>query len=76
MWNKMKTITAPWIRCLEQLPPENKVVNTKIHDADGERNIALLYRQGRLWYFPDHSMYVYYTPTHWHEIETAEANEI
>jgi hypothetical protein len=24
-----------------------------------------LKRQGNLWYTPDGSMYVYYTPTHW-----------
>jgi hypothetical protein len=38
---------------------------TKIHDADGERNVQKLLRQGRLW-FAD-GMYVYYTPTHWSE---------
>lgn len=61
--------TKPWTRCLDSEPPENKVVNTKIHDASGCRNEALLYRQGRLWYFPDHSMYVYFMPTHWRECE-------
>lgn len=45
--------------------PENEVVLTKIHDADGERNIQKLKRQGRLWWLPSGSMYVYYTPTHW-----------
>lgn len=46
--------------------PEDKIeVETKIDDAKGERNIQTLKRQGNLWFFPDDSMYVYYTPTHW-----------
>lgn len=48
--------------------PENKLVNTKISDIGGERNHAQLRRRGRLWYFADDSMYVYYRPTHWQEI--------
>ena len=44
--------------------PEGKVVWTKIHDKDGERNVAQLKRRGNLWFLPDGSMYVYYTPTH------------
>jgi hypothetical protein len=45
--------------------PEGQVVWTKIHDRDGERNVQPLKRSGRLWWFEDGSMYVYYTPTHW-----------
>jgi hypothetical protein len=45
--------------------PENEVVATKIEDALGTRNWQLLIRKGRLWFLPDESMYVYYTPTHW-----------
>lgn len=48
--------------------PEHVVVDTKIHDDDGERNVQRLMRRGNLWWFPDGSMYVYYTPTHWKEI--------
>ncbi|MFZ1005321.1 MAG: hypothetical protein WAN65_00685 [Candidatus Sulfotelmatobacter sp.] len=44
--------------------PEGVVVMTKIDDAKGVRNECMLRRRGRLWYFPDDSMYVYYTPTH------------
>lgn len=62
-----KINTKPWTRCLDSAPPENKVVNTKIHDPSGCRNEAMLVRQGRLWFFPDRSMYVYYIPTHWQE---------
>lgn len=54
-----------WIPRREQLPPEGEVVETKIDDSKGERNIQTLRRRGFLWYFPDDSMYVYYTPTHW-----------
>lgn len=58
-----------WYRCSSQLPPEGEVVETKIDDADGIRNHQVLKRQGRLWFFPDGSMYVYYTPTHWRPIQ-------
>ena len=45
--------------------PEGKVVLTKIDDENGERNVQKLKRLGRLWFVPDGSVYVYYTPTHW-----------
>lgn len=45
--------------------PENVIVKTKIDDADGLRNEQSLKRRGNLWWHPDGSMYVYYTPTHW-----------
>jgi hypothetical protein len=45
--------------------PENKVVLTKIDDGAGVRNEASLKRSGRLWFVPDGSVYVYYSPTHW-----------
>ena len=45
--------------------PRDVVVRTKIHDAFGARNDQPLRLRGNLWYFPDDSMYVYYTPTHW-----------
>lgn len=48
--------------------PNNVVVWTKIHDAEGERNVTQLTRQNGLWFFPDFSMYVYYSPTHWQHI--------
>lgn len=48
--------------------PENVLVETKIDDEDGERNVRKMRRQGRLWFVADNSMYVYYTPTHWREI--------
>lgn len=45
--------------------PENVVVLTKIDDSTGARNEQPLKCQGRLWWLPDGSMYVYYIPTHW-----------
>lgn len=45
--------------------PEGLVVMTKIDDAKGVRNEQSLKRCGHLWFFPDGSMYVYYTSTHW-----------
>jgi len=45
--------------------PDGIEVLTKIHDADGCRNVQTLKRNGRLWFVPDGSMYVYYVPTHW-----------
>lgn len=48
-----------------QTPPENVPLETKIHDRSGDRNVQILFRQGKLWFVPDGSMYVYYEPTHW-----------
>lgn len=45
--------------------PDNTIVETKIDDAKGCRNVQPLKRQNRLWFLADGSMYVYYTPTHW-----------
>jgi hypothetical protein len=62
----MKTCTEnQWISVAQQLPPEGETVNTKIDDAKGCRNEAMLKRRGNLWFFADESMYVYYLPTHW-----------
>ena len=57
--------TADWIIIRDNPPPEGRVVLTVISDRDGIRNEQRLKRQGRLWFLPDGSMYVYYTPTHW-----------
>jgi len=58
---------SDWQRVGDTLPPDGLVVETKIDDSHGCRNEVALMRQGRLWFFPDLSMYVYYTPTHWRE---------
>ncbi len=60
-----------WIPCLRELPPTDVVVETKIDDENGVRNVQTLRRYQRdtntrsLWFFPNMSMYVYYEPTHW-----------
>ena len=53
--------------------PQNTVVMTKIHDADGARNEQALQRIGNLFWTPDDSMYVYYTPTHWRFMTDGES---
>jgi hypothetical protein len=59
-----------WNSCKFVLPPERLEVLTKIDgDGHGPRNETTLKRQGRLWFFPDMSMYVYYEPTHWKPVE-------
>lgn len=52
--------------------PEGVKIETKIDDEKGERNVQTLVKRTRepgktrpLFWFPDGSMYVYYTPTHW-----------
>jgi hypothetical protein len=52
--------------------PEGVEVMTKIDDAAGERNVQTLVQRTRepgktrpMFWVPDGSMYVYYTPTHW-----------
>lgn len=54
-----------WIKTADELPKENVVVETKINDDKYCRNQTTLKRRGKLWFYPDGSMYVYYTPTHW-----------
>jgi hypothetical protein len=45
--------------------PDDIEVMTRIDDAEGVRNEQSLIRKGRLFWFSDMSMYVYYSPTHW-----------
>ena len=49
----------PWISTAVELPPDGQVVQVQNNGG------AQLKRQGRLWFFPDGSMYVYYTPEWW-----------
>ena len=49
--------------------PEGVIVNTKIDNRGGCRNECKLIKQGKLWFYDDMSMYVYYTPTHWSPVE-------
>ena len=56
-----------WKSPKNEVPPDGVVVNT----MDGSGRVTQLKRRGRLWFFPDGSMYVYYEPTFWQEIEEA-----
>lgn len=58
-----------WIACHSGLPPDGKLVQTKIDDQWGVRNEQVMERRGRLWFLPNNGMYVYYEPTHWRPIK-------
>jgi hypothetical protein len=62
-----------WVAVAGQLPPEGVAVDTKIDDERGVRNEQPLKRVGRLWFFTDGSMYVYYEPTHWRPLREESA---
>lgn len=49
-----------WIPPSRELPPKGVVVSTM--DSGGNVQDLLF---DKLWWFPDHSMYVYYTPQFW-----------
>ena len=55
MWNETKNGS----------PENDRVVETKIDDHDGVRNVQKMKFKSNLWWLTDMSMYVYYTPTHW-----------
>lgn len=63
-----KTRQVEWTPITLTSPPDGVIVNTIISDEYGVRNESFLRRSGNLWFFPDHSMYVYYTPTHWKDM--------
>lgn len=54
-----------WISVSGTPPKQGEVVMTKIDDEKGVRNEQELKRVSNLWFLPDGSVYVYYTPTHW-----------
>jgi len=54
-----------WVKVSDRLPPQNKIVRTKIDEGVRVRDEAKLIRKESLWWLPDESMYVYFTPTHW-----------
>lgn len=59
-----------------KLAPVGEVVETKIDDERGERNHSILKRQGNLWFTPDGSMYVYYTPTHFRFLNSEQVENL
>jgi hypothetical protein len=70
-----------WVPLNDRLPDVGVVVETKIDDAGGVRNVQTLKRYQRepttrsLWFVPDGSMYVYYTPTHWRPLHVYDIND-
>lgn len=58
-----------WISVDKKLPPDGVVVDTVIMGPP-RRNQQTLMRQGRLWFVPSGSMYVYYEPTHWRSVNS------
>lgn len=57
---------SEWIETDVRVPPDGALVETKIDDEHGVRNVQTMTREGRLWYAG--GMYVYYTPTHWRPV--------
>jgi len=57
-----------WIKVSSLEPPQGKIILTRINDSEGVRNEQKLIKKGNLWWFPDMSMYVYYTPTEWKQL--------
>lgn len=71
--SKELRVGSKWKPITSDEPVKGVVVDTKIDDDNGPRNEQPLSRggaNGRLWFFPDNSMYVYYTPTHWRPLAT------
>jgi hypothetical protein len=58
-------MTDNWLPVKDQPPADGRCVETRLFDQNGERNVQVLKRQGRLWPVADGSTYVYYAPTHW-----------
>lgn len=58
-----RDVHSGW-RPIATMPTDTPVL-TRIDDERGERNVTTLVRKGRLYFFPDQAMYVYYQPTHW-----------
>lgn len=61
----MKEGKDEWVSVTKCLPPQGVTVETKIDDEKGCRNVQTLKFIRNLWWFPDMSMYIYYSPTHW-----------
>lgn len=52
---------AEWKLVEQEPPPENEIVDT-LSENGLQQTLKL---RGRLWFAPDGSMYVYYTPKFW-----------
>lgn len=59
-------MSEDWIATDTAVPPQGIIVKT----MDSSGRVQPLKREGRLWFLPDGSTYVYYTPIFWkHEEE-------
>ncbi len=63
----MKREINDWVNVKNQKPQEGAAVKVKIDEGGQVRNEATLIYKNNLWWLPDMSMYVYFTPTHWKE---------
>jgi len=63
---------SAWKLVTQQAPQRDVTVETKIEDGRGVRNQTTLKLHGNLWFIPDMSMYVYYSPTHWRHLPNAK----
>jgi len=54
-------MSRDWNLTEKDLPPEGKVVEA----MDSGGHVQDLVYASRLWWFPDRSMYVYFTPMFW-----------
>lgn len=54
-----------WIPTSEKVPDENEVVYAK----DSRGHVQKLKRIGRMWWFEDGEMYVYFVPQFWKPIK-------
>lgn len=61
-------MSSIWNLTEKKLPPEGAVVDTLSSNGTQQQ----LKRQGRLWFVPDGTMYVYYTPKFWCEIDSGK----
>lgn len=65
---QQRIIGDEWISVTDKLPTPGLIVETKIDDNIGVRNrqdLKLIGLNKKLWFWPDGSGYVYYSPTHW-----------
>jgi hypothetical protein len=60
----MQTTEINWTKTDECLPKEGELVQT----MNSNGYVQPLKRRGRLWFYADDFMYVYYTPTMWKPI--------
>lgn len=64
----MTSAESDWRQVAAHDPPEDVLLETRIADDHGVRNVQPLIRRGSLWWLPKGDLYVYYTPTDWRPI--------